>query len=293
LLQRDDALLLYEFRCTCPADHHADGHGSCVACAAGRSRPAGDRADVASSCAAVACPPASVGANVPAGCSCLPGWRGDITAAGAPLYYVSTCAPHGCAAGERAADAACTGAAADTGVACDLDPTTDPDSGPGCPAGCVYAAAGCAECPAGQLSAAAGGEGVGFTAAVAVAAACADDDATAVATAASLGVTVTGCAHLVATAAACDDATYGETVRSTCPLTCAQSLGVTRCGGGAAAAPCGLCAADHHATTTGCAACAAGRSNAACLDEGISSFYPPKFSLIWRIPIGTTNESDE
>jgi hypothetical protein len=30
----------------------------------------------------------------------------------------------------------------------------------------------------------------------------------------------------------------------------------------------------------------------ACLDEGISSFYP-QFSFIWRIPIGTTNESDE
>jgi hypothetical protein len=33
----------------------------------------------------------------------------------------------------------------------------------------------------------------------------------------------------------------------------------------------------------------------ACLDEGISSFYPPNilFSFIWRIPIGATNESDE
>jgi hypothetical protein len=34
------------------------------------------------------------------------------------------------------------------------------------------------------------------------------------------------------------------------------------------------------------------RKELACLDEGISSFYP-QFSFIWRIRIGTTNESDE
>jgi hypothetical protein len=59
-----------------------------------------------------------------------------------------------------------------------------------------------------------------------VAPTCVDDDATAVATAASLGVTVTDCAHLVATAAACDDATYGEAIRSVCPVTCAQCAGL-------------------------------------------------------------------
>jgi plastocyanin len=63
-----------------------------------------------------------------------------------------------------------------------------------------------------------------YTATVALAGttSCVDDDATAVATAASLGVTVTDCAHLVATAAPCDDATYGETVRTVCALTCNQ-----------------------------------------------------------------------
>jgi hypothetical protein len=82
----------YTSTCACDANYRSDGNGGCVACAAGKTKPAGDPANVASACDDVPCPAGSVGATVAGGCSCPRRHSGGFTATTAAPYHTSDCA---------------------------------------------------------------------------------------------------------------------------------------------------------------------------------------------------------